>query len=162
MIDGEEITVDLGTWLGSRDRSWGIRTIGEAEPAVRLTNACSRVSSTPGVTMVNTLMERGVSVRRGGSFAQYPDGTAHDLRGWAGDARGLGVGGSEFDTPRRRPGLEQYRGALRRRLAQKRPRYGEIAAFVFDVVHLGGVGEHPAHPGSRTTASDSHDASQSL
>ena len=32
-LDGEEITVDPETWLGSRDRSWGIRPVGEAEPA---------------------------------------------------------------------------------------------------------------------------------
>jgi len=32
VIDGEEITVDPSTWLGSRDRSWGIRPVGEAEP----------------------------------------------------------------------------------------------------------------------------------
>ncbi|MGX7694158.1 hypothetical protein ACWPN4_04525 [Gordonia polyisoprenivorans] len=35
VIDGEEITVDPATWLGSRDRSWGIRPVGEAEPAGR-------------------------------------------------------------------------------------------------------------------------------
>ena len=35
MIDGEEITVDPATWIGTRDRSWGIRPIGEAEPAGR-------------------------------------------------------------------------------------------------------------------------------
>ncbi|MGZ4516013.1 MAG: hypothetical protein ACXVX5_15200, partial [Mycobacterium sp.] len=34
-IDGEEIAVDPATWLGSRDRSWGIRPIGEPEPAGR-------------------------------------------------------------------------------------------------------------------------------
>ena len=34
-IDGEEITVDPAVWIGSRDRSWGIRPIGEAEPAGR-------------------------------------------------------------------------------------------------------------------------------
>ena len=34
-IDGEEIAVDPSTWIGSRDRSWGIRPIGEAEPAGR-------------------------------------------------------------------------------------------------------------------------------
>jgi hypothetical protein len=34
-IDGEEISVDPETWIGSRDRSWGIRPIGEAEPAGR-------------------------------------------------------------------------------------------------------------------------------
>ena len=34
-IDGEEITVDPATWIGSRDRSWGIRPVGEAEPAGR-------------------------------------------------------------------------------------------------------------------------------
>ncbi|EUA33593.1 hypothetical protein I552_4372 [Mycobacterium xenopi 3993] len=34
-IDGEEIAVDPATWIGSRDRSWGIRPIGEPEPAGR-------------------------------------------------------------------------------------------------------------------------------
>ena len=31
-IDGEEIAVDPAVWVGSRDRSWGIRPVGEAEP----------------------------------------------------------------------------------------------------------------------------------
>lgn len=35
LVDGEEITVDPASWMGSRDRSWGIRPIGEAEPAGR-------------------------------------------------------------------------------------------------------------------------------
>lgn len=35
VIDGEEITVEPSVWIGSRDRSWGIRPIGEAEPAGR-------------------------------------------------------------------------------------------------------------------------------
>ena len=34
-IDGEEITVDPSVWIGCRDRSWGIRPIGEAEPPGR-------------------------------------------------------------------------------------------------------------------------------
>ena len=34
-IDGQEIAVDPATWIGSRDRSWGIRPIGEPEPAGR-------------------------------------------------------------------------------------------------------------------------------
>jgi hypothetical protein len=34
-IDGQEIAVDPQTWIGSRDRSWGIRPIGESEPAGR-------------------------------------------------------------------------------------------------------------------------------
>jgi len=34
-IDGERINVDPGTWIGSRDRSWGIRPVGEPEPAGR-------------------------------------------------------------------------------------------------------------------------------
>jgi hypothetical protein len=34
-IDDEEITVDPSVWIGTRDRSWGIRPIGEAEPAGR-------------------------------------------------------------------------------------------------------------------------------
>lgn len=34
-VDGEEIIVDPAVWLGSRDRSWGIRPVGEAEPAGR-------------------------------------------------------------------------------------------------------------------------------
>ncbi len=32
-VDGEEQTVDPALWLGSRDRSWGIRPVGEADPA---------------------------------------------------------------------------------------------------------------------------------
>lgn len=36
VIDGEEITVDPATWIGSRDRSWGIRPVGEAEPPGRV------------------------------------------------------------------------------------------------------------------------------
>jgi hypothetical protein len=35
VVDGEEITVDPARWIGTRDRSWGIRPIGEAEPAGR-------------------------------------------------------------------------------------------------------------------------------
>lgn len=34
-IDGENIAVNPDTWIGSRDRSWGIRPVGEAEPAGR-------------------------------------------------------------------------------------------------------------------------------
>jgi hypothetical protein len=34
-MDGEEITVDPDVWLGSRDRSWGIRPVGESEPMGR-------------------------------------------------------------------------------------------------------------------------------
>lgn len=34
-VDGEDIRVDPDTWLGTRDRSWGIRPVGEAEPAGR-------------------------------------------------------------------------------------------------------------------------------
>ncbi|MEN3223492.1 hypothetical protein FPV58_03215 [Mycolicibacterium porcinum] len=34
-IDGQRIKVDPDTWIGSRDRSWGIRPVGEAEPAGR-------------------------------------------------------------------------------------------------------------------------------
>lgn len=35
VVDGTEITVDPTTWVGTRDRSWGIRPVGEAEPAGR-------------------------------------------------------------------------------------------------------------------------------
>lgn len=34
-VAGEDIVVDPGTWLGSRDRSWGIRPVGDADPAGR-------------------------------------------------------------------------------------------------------------------------------
>lgn len=34
-VDGDELAVDPSVWMGSRDRSWGIRPIGEAEPAGR-------------------------------------------------------------------------------------------------------------------------------
>ncbi|GAA3023081.1 hypothetical protein GCM10010528_01420 [Gordonia defluvii] len=35
IVDGETISVDPATWIGTRDRSWGIRPIGEAEPPGR-------------------------------------------------------------------------------------------------------------------------------
>ena len=34
-IDGEDIAVTPDRWIGSRDRSWGIRPSGEAEPPGR-------------------------------------------------------------------------------------------------------------------------------
>ncbi|MCH9731436.1 MAG: hypothetical protein K0U84_17485 [Actinomycetia bacterium] len=34
-IDGEDIKIDPARWIGTRDRSWGIRPVGEAEPAGR-------------------------------------------------------------------------------------------------------------------------------
>ena len=34
-VDGDEIQVSPDTWVGTRDRSWGIRPIGEVEPAGR-------------------------------------------------------------------------------------------------------------------------------
>ena len=34
-VDGDDYTVDPAVWLGSRDRSWGIRPVGDAEPAGR-------------------------------------------------------------------------------------------------------------------------------
>jgi hypothetical protein len=37
-IDGDEIDVDPSTWVGTRDRSWGIRPVGEAEPAGKPAN----------------------------------------------------------------------------------------------------------------------------
>ena len=35
VIDGEETAVTPDRWVGSRDRSWGIRPVGESEPAGR-------------------------------------------------------------------------------------------------------------------------------
>jgi hypothetical protein len=34
-VDGEELTVDPARWVGVRDRSWGLRPIGEPEPPGR-------------------------------------------------------------------------------------------------------------------------------
>lgn len=34
-VDGDEIAVDPDVWLGTRDRSWGIRPVGDADPAGR-------------------------------------------------------------------------------------------------------------------------------
>ncbi len=36
-VDGREITVSPDVWVGSRDRSWGIRPVGEAETPGRFT-----------------------------------------------------------------------------------------------------------------------------
>jgi len=35
VVDGEELVVDPGRWVGTRDRSWGIRPVGEPEPPGR-------------------------------------------------------------------------------------------------------------------------------
>ena len=35
VVDGEPLTVDDDTWVGTRDRSWGIRPSGEADPSDR-------------------------------------------------------------------------------------------------------------------------------
>jgi hypothetical protein len=35
LVDGEETAITPDRWMGSRDRSWGIRPVGEAEPAGR-------------------------------------------------------------------------------------------------------------------------------
>lgn len=35
LVDGTETAVDPDRWMGSRDRSWGIRPVGEAEPPGR-------------------------------------------------------------------------------------------------------------------------------
>ncbi|WP_433656715.1 hypothetical protein ACQPW1_35810 [Nocardia sp. CA-128927] len=35
-VDGEDITVDPSVWTGTRDRSWGIRPVGESEPPGRV------------------------------------------------------------------------------------------------------------------------------
>jgi hypothetical protein len=34
-VDGDEVTVSPDRWVGTRDRSWGIRPVGEAEPPGR-------------------------------------------------------------------------------------------------------------------------------
>jgi hypothetical protein len=34
-VDGEDVAVSPDTWVGTRDRSWGIRPVGEAEPPGR-------------------------------------------------------------------------------------------------------------------------------
>ena len=34
-VAGEEVDVDADTWVGSRDRSWGIRPVGDSEPPGR-------------------------------------------------------------------------------------------------------------------------------
>ncbi len=35
VVDGDQITVDPATWIGTRDRSWGVRPVGEPQPAGR-------------------------------------------------------------------------------------------------------------------------------
>lgn len=35
-VDGEDVVVDADRWMGTRDRSWGIRPVGDADPAGRL------------------------------------------------------------------------------------------------------------------------------
>ena len=54
----------------------------------------------------------------------------------------LGMTSGELAAPLRRPGLEQQRRALRRRLAQMRPGHLVVRPDVVDGVHLGRVGVH--------------------
>ncbi len=56
------------------------------------------------------------------------------------DELGLGVPGGEGTACRRRPGLEQHRGPLRRRCRQVRALHVVALAVVVDAVHLVGVG----------------------
>ena len=41
-VDGDDIAVDPDVWLGTRDRSWGIRPVGEAEPPGRAAGRAAR------------------------------------------------------------------------------------------------------------------------
>ena len=55
VIDGEEIAVDPDTWVGTRDRSWGIRPVrrGASRPGARPTRrsrACGGSTSRCGST----------------------------------------------------------------------------------------------------------------
>ncbi len=52
LVDGERLELDDQAWLGGRDRSWGIRPVGEPEPAGR------RFGSTlPGFLWLYALMQ---------------------------------------------------------------------------------------------------------
>ena len=55
----------------------------------------------------------------------------------------LGVPGGELPAARRPSGLDDDRGALRRRRHQVGPRHAEVLADVIDAMHLRGVGEDP-------------------
>lgn len=45
-VDGETLPVTPDTWRGNRDRSWGVRPVGEAEPPGRAPIRRSRASRT--------------------------------------------------------------------------------------------------------------------
>lgn len=44
-VDGEELVVDDESWRGNRDRSWGVRPVGEPEPPGRLGGAAESEGS---------------------------------------------------------------------------------------------------------------------
>ncbi len=69
-IDGETIDVDPSRWIGTRDRSWGIRPIGESEPAgarrIRRSRACGGC----------TCRWRSTTSASSSSFRRNPAGSA--------------------------------------------------------------------------------------
>lgn len=139
-VDGEDVAVDPGTWVGSRDRSWGIRPTGEAEP--------------PG---------RGADEAREGFWWLYvplrfddhaliviaqeePDGTRTlnaASRVWA-DGRHEQLGWPEIDITYRSGTRIPERAVLHMRSARREPVVVEVDTLTGAALHLGaGYGADP-------------------
>lgn len=83
VVDGERIAVDPATWLGSRDRSWGIRPVGEPEPAGRPRRAAGLAAG------ADPLPLRHPHPDRGDDRGKHPRRRAGALR------RGVQTGGAD-------------------------------------------------------------------
>jgi hypothetical protein len=86
-IDGRRLTLDDDSWLGVRDRSWGIRPVGEPEPpGRRFADGPAgflwlySVLQFPDHVLVAILQEDAIGRRSLDHAARiFPDGTVEDL-----------------------------------------------------------------------------------
>jgi len=133
-VDGTEIMLDPDVWVGSRDRSWGIRPLGETEPAGRPADA------EPGFWWLYVPL-------RFDDFAvviiaqEQPDGTRtlnEAVQVW-GDGRHEQLGWPEVEI-RYRPGSRIPVGATLGLRRGRRSLDLEIEALGHVAMHLAGYG----------------------
>ena len=139
-VDGEDIAVSPERWLGSRDRSWGIRPVGEAEPPGR-----SAEEPREGFWWLYVPL-------RFEDFAlivivqEDPDGTRTlnaASRVWA-DGRHEQLGWPEIDITYRSGTRLPERARLHLRSPDRRPVEVEVDALTGVALHIGaGYGGDP-------------------
>ncbi len=130
-IDGADIDVRPDVWVGTRDRSWGIRPVGEAEPQ-------GRPASTDGFWWLYVPL-------RFEDFAlivivqESPDGERTlnaATRVWA-DGRREQLGWPEVDITYRRGTRHPQRCTLALRTPDRQPLTVEVETLTHVALHLG-------------------------